>query len=260
MGTDALIQLSGRMAVVTGGGSGMGRQLCCLLASEGCHVAFADLSPAEMAETRALCEGSAAPGTRVTAHVCDVSSEEAVLAFRDELLAAHGGIDHVHFVFNNAGVGGGASFLDGAAEGRAQWERTFAVDWFGVCVCTAAASQPEPARRLCACGVEVVCASAPSCCPCGGRLSQVLLLARVRAAAAARPTRRGVRASKHVLCQRFLGQPWARLRSLRVLGGQVCGQGLTPMHVTAARHGSLPRFPACACALPRRAHDGVGRF
>ena len=69
-----------------GGGSGMGREICRLLASQGCHVALADLSPVEMAETVALCEAGAKE-VRVTAHVCDISSEPAVLAFQNSVLA-----------------------------------------------------------------------------------------------------------------------------------------------------------------------------
>ena len=124
--------LAGRIAVVTGGGSGMGRELCRQLSAHGCHVSFADLSPVEMAETLALCKADAPPGTRVTCHVCDVSKEEDILAFRDAVVAAHGDTEVVHYVFNNAGIGGGNSFLDESPEGRARWEQTFNVDWYGV--------------------------------------------------------------------------------------------------------------------------------
>lgn len=130
--------LSGRIAVVTGGGSGMGRELCRQLSAHGCHVSFADLSHVEMAETQTLCKADAPPGTRVTYHVCDVSKEEDVLAFRDAVIAAHGGTDVVHYVFNNAGIAGGSSFLDESSEARARWEQTFNVDWYGVYYCSRA--------------------------------------------------------------------------------------------------------------------------
>ena len=123
----------GKLAVVTGGGTGMGRELAIQLASEGCAVAICDVVPENMDETVALCAKSA-PGVKVTAHECDVSDEAQVLAFRDAVLRAHGS-DHVHLLFNNAGIGGGGSFVAGD---RDEWERTFGVCWSGVYYCTRA--------------------------------------------------------------------------------------------------------------------------
>ena len=87
-----------------------------------------------MAETQALCLAAAPAGTRVTTCVADVSDEQAVLAFRDAVRAEHT-TDHIHLLFNNAGRGGGGSFVTG---GRGDWERTFNVDWFGVYFCARA--------------------------------------------------------------------------------------------------------------------------
>lgn len=117
----------GRVAVVTGGGTGMGRELCLQLVKEGCAVATCDVLLANLEETRTLCE-AAAPDVKVSLHECDVSSEEAMNGFRDEVVAEHG--DQIHLLFNNAGIGGGGSFL--AEEDRADWERTFNVCWYGV--------------------------------------------------------------------------------------------------------------------------------
>jgi len=123
---------AGKLAVITGGGSGMGRELTRQLAAAGCSVAACDLDPDTMAETVALVQTeTTGPGVRVTGHACDVADEAQVLRFRDELLAEHGR-DHVHLVFANAGVGGGSSFVTGPRE---QWERTFAIDWYGVYYC-----------------------------------------------------------------------------------------------------------------------------
>jgi NAD(P)-dependent dehydrogenase (short-subunit alcohol dehydrogenase family) len=124
----------GRIAVVTGGGTGMGRELTRQLVAEGCHVAICDVSAENMAETKQLAEGEAGGGARITTHVCDVSDEPQVLAFRDAVVAAHG-TAHVNLLFNNAGIGGGGSFVNGD---RAEWERTFAVCWYGVYYCTRA--------------------------------------------------------------------------------------------------------------------------
>ena len=119
---------AGKIAIVTGGGSGMGRALVRQLAAEGCSVAACDLNDGPLAETVQLAQGAAPDGTLVSAHVCDVSSERAVLRFRDEALTAHQA-DHVDLVFANAAIGGGGSFVN---EPREQWERVFAVNWWGV--------------------------------------------------------------------------------------------------------------------------------
>jgi len=121
---------TGKRAVVTGGGSGMGRELVVQLASAGCSVATCDVSPAGLAETAAKAEAGAPAGTVITTHQCDVSDEAQVLAFRDEVVARHG--DKLNLVFNNAGISGGGSFL---TDTRQSWEQTFAVDWWGVYHC-----------------------------------------------------------------------------------------------------------------------------
>ncbi len=117
----------GKLAVVTGGGTGMGRELVLQLVAAGCAVATCDVILENLEETARLA-ATAAPRARVTTHRCDVSSEDDMLRFRDEVLAQHE-TDHVHLLFNNAGVGGGGSFLTGE---RAEWDRTFAICWGGV--------------------------------------------------------------------------------------------------------------------------------
>ncbi len=118
----------GRLAVVTGGGTGMGRELVVQLAAEGASVAACDVHVDNLAETEQRARAGAPDGTRVTSHRADVSSEDDLLRFRDEAVAAHD-VDHVDLVFNNAGIGGGGSFVAGD---RAEWERTFGVCWGGV--------------------------------------------------------------------------------------------------------------------------------
>jgi NAD(P)-dependent dehydrogenase (short-subunit alcohol dehydrogenase family) len=123
-----------KLAVVTGGGSGMGRELARQLAAQGCSVAACDLNAETVAETAAMARAGAPPGVLVTGHGCDVSDEAQVLRFRDELLEAHA-TDHVDLVFSNAGIGGGGSFIK---DSREEWERTFAIDWWGVYYCARA--------------------------------------------------------------------------------------------------------------------------
>jgi NAD(P)-dependent dehydrogenase (short-subunit alcohol dehydrogenase family) len=125
---------AGKIAVVTGGGSGMGRELVRQLAAEGCSVAACDVHRGAVAETEQLASEGAPAGTKVTSHSCDVADEAQVLRFRDEVLAAHAA-DHVDLVFSNAGIGGGGSFI---ADPREQWESVFAVDFWGVYYCARA--------------------------------------------------------------------------------------------------------------------------
>jgi NAD(P)-dependent dehydrogenase (short-subunit alcohol dehydrogenase family) len=118
-----------RIAVVTGGGTGMGRELVVQLAAAGAHVATCDLSEDDMAETADLARAAApASDIRVTTHVADVSDEAAMSVFRDEVLAAHD-TDHVNLLFNNAGLSGGGSLF---TDSREAWERCFDVCFHGV--------------------------------------------------------------------------------------------------------------------------------
>src|SRR6201995_3433912 len=125
---------AGKIAVVTGGGSGMGRELVRQLAAEGCSVATCDVHSGPVEQTAALARAGAPDGTTVTSHVCDVAEEPQVRRFRDEVLAAHAA-DHLDLVFSNAGIGGGGSFIN---DPREQWERVFAVDFWGVYYCARA--------------------------------------------------------------------------------------------------------------------------
>jgi NAD(P)-dependent dehydrogenase (short-subunit alcohol dehydrogenase family) len=120
---------SGRIAVVTGGGSGMGRELVRQLVAEGCAIAMCDVSARGLAETQRLCAASGLPqGLRVTSHVADVSNEADVSRFRDEVSAQHA-TDRIQLLFNNAGISGGGSMI---VNERAEWERTFNICWGGV--------------------------------------------------------------------------------------------------------------------------------
>src|ERR1700677_4460361 len=127
----AVDSFTGKLAVVTGGGSGIGRELVRQLAAQGCSVAACDVNADTIAATAAAVWAAARPGVQVTGHVCDVSDEAQVQRFRDELIEQHAS-DQVDLVFSNAGVFGGASFVK---DSREEWERTFAINWQGVYFC-----------------------------------------------------------------------------------------------------------------------------
>ncbi len=121
-------EFSGKIAVITGGGSGMGRELAVQLAAEGCHVAMCDLNEEAMAETQSLALAEAASSdVRVTTQQCDVGDEASILVFREQVVEAFG--DHINLLFNNAGISGGGSFINSS---RQDWERCFDICWGGV--------------------------------------------------------------------------------------------------------------------------------
>jgi len=125
-------EIAGRIAVVTGGGSGMGRELVQQLAAAGCNVATCDVDEESLAETQAYAGATSPAGTVVTTFVANVVDEAQLVAFRDFVASAHA-TDHINLLFNNAGIGGGGSFV---LDDRAEWDATFAVTWGGVYACT----------------------------------------------------------------------------------------------------------------------------
>ncbi len=126
---------AGRIAVITGGGTGMGRELARQLIAEGCNIALCDVSAAAMEETRRLCTAAGLrQGQRITTHVADVSDTVQVRGFRDAVVRDQD-TDRIHLLFNNAGIGGGGSLI---VNGQDEWERTFNVCWGGVYNCTRA--------------------------------------------------------------------------------------------------------------------------
>jgi NAD(P)-dependent dehydrogenase (short-subunit alcohol dehydrogenase family) len=99
-------ELRGKVAVITGAGSGIGRALARAFAEEGCHLALVDIQPGGLQETAAALRER---GLRVTTHVADVADRERMQALPAEIEAAHGAI---HLLFNNAGVTINKSFED----------------------------------------------------------------------------------------------------------------------------------------------------
>ena len=90
--------LDGRVAVVTGAGSGIGRATSLELADRGCAVALVDVDEGGLAETRSSIE---ARGGKATIHVADVSSRDRMAELPGEVVEHHGAC---HVLVNNAGV------------------------------------------------------------------------------------------------------------------------------------------------------------
>jgi short-subunit dehydrogenase len=87
----------GKVAVITGAGSGIGRALAQQLAAKGARVALSDVNASGLQETMA----SLPPGCEARAYVVDVSDCEAVFAHADDVKREFG---TAHFVINNAGT------------------------------------------------------------------------------------------------------------------------------------------------------------
>jgi short-subunit dehydrogenase len=113
----------GRVAAITGAGSGMGRTLALSLARRSCHLALSDVNEVGLAETVKL---AAAHGVRVTSKRVDVSKREQVYAWADEVVADHG---KCNLVINNAGVAHSAT-LEGTSYEDFEW--IMGINFWGV--------------------------------------------------------------------------------------------------------------------------------
>jgi NAD(P)-dependent dehydrogenase (short-subunit alcohol dehydrogenase family) len=119
-----------KTAMVTGGASGMGRELCRGLASRGARVLIADINGGEA--ERAASEITAT-GFNARAVALDVTDENAVFKAVGDAAAEFGSLD---YYFNNAGIGLSADARDLT---MGQWRKVFDVNLFGVLYGTMAA-------------------------------------------------------------------------------------------------------------------------
>ncbi|MGH9085794.1 MAG: SDR family NAD(P)-dependent oxidoreductase [Acidimicrobiales bacterium] len=113
----------GRVAAITGAGSGIGRALARELAGRGAHLALSDVDEVGLAETVALCEGA---GVKVTSQRVDVADRDAVFAWADHVVRDHG---KVNLVVNNAGVALGAT-VEGMSYEDLEW--LMGINFWGV--------------------------------------------------------------------------------------------------------------------------------
>jgi short-subunit dehydrogenase len=86
------------VAVITGAGGGIGRQLALNLARQGCHLALVDINAPALLATADL---ASATGVRVSQHVIDITDQDRMAALPQAIADIHGGID---FLINNAGI------------------------------------------------------------------------------------------------------------------------------------------------------------
>jgi NAD(P)-dependent dehydrogenase (short-subunit alcohol dehydrogenase family) len=105
----------GKVAAITGAGSGIGRALALQLAAEGCHLALSDVSEAGLAQTAALADKST--GIKIATSRVDVSSRGAVFDWAAQAVADHG---RVNLLVNNAGVALGAT-AEGTTPEELEW-------------------------------------------------------------------------------------------------------------------------------------------
>lgn len=112
-----------KVAVVTGGGSGIGRALALALAEQGCHLALADISSENLKESQQLAERL---GVNCSVHCVDVGNAEAMSAFAEEVVDSHG---QVNLLFNNAGITLQKTFANHSLE---DWQRILGVNVWGV--------------------------------------------------------------------------------------------------------------------------------
>ena len=113
----------GKVVVITGGASGLGREFANVAAREGMKLVLADVQGDAL--QRAV-EELTAQGASVIARLCDVRKGEQVQALADAAVAEFGA---VHLVFNNAGVGSGGLIWENT---EADWEWVMGVNVWGV--------------------------------------------------------------------------------------------------------------------------------
>jgi len=105
---------SGKVAAITGAGSGIGRGLALELAKAGAQLALADIQSSTLEETARM---ASERGARVTTRVLDVADRVGVYAWADAVVADHG---RCNLIFNNAGVAVGAT-LEGVSDEDFEW-------------------------------------------------------------------------------------------------------------------------------------------
>ncbi|MGC0363022.1 NAD(P)-dependent dehydrogenase (short-subunit alcohol dehydrogenase family) [Rhodococcus sp. 27YEA15] len=116
-------EFAGRVAVVTGAGSGIGRALALNLAAKGSKLAISDVDTVGLAETARQAE---ALGAEVKSDHLDVTQREAVMEYADAVVAHFGKVNQI---YNNAGIAYHGTFEKSEFK---SFERVMDVDFWGV--------------------------------------------------------------------------------------------------------------------------------
>lgn len=131
-------KLDGKVAVVTGGGSGIGRAAATLFAREGAALAVLDVNANAAAETA---KQIAEAGGTALAVAADIADRAAVDGAFTEVMSEYGRVD---VLYNNAGVNSKGSVIDATED---DWDRSFAVNAKGTFLCSQAAAASMVATR-----------------------------------------------------------------------------------------------------------------
>jgi NAD(P)-dependent dehydrogenase (short-subunit alcohol dehydrogenase family) len=136
-----MIDLSDRVAIVSGGGSGIGAGICSVLAGQGAAIAVADLS---LASAERVANELAATGARAAAFQVDVTRRGSVSGLVAAVLQRFGQID---ILVNNAGVVGAPGWETRDRPGDEDWDLTHAVNLRGVVNFSEAVAEHMKERR-----------------------------------------------------------------------------------------------------------------
>ncbi len=126
------MRLEGKIAIVTGGGSGIGRGICLRYGKEGANVLVADLNGDA---AKAVSDEIAAAGGTAESIAVDVRKQDQVQAMVDKAVQSFGGVD---ILVNNAGVGKIIPFFETT---EADWDFMFDVNCKGLLWCSQAVAR-----------------------------------------------------------------------------------------------------------------------
>ena len=125
MNTKELFDLTGKTAIVTGGGNGIGKASCRMLAAFGANIVVSDY---KLQAAKEVVQGIIKDGGIATAVDCDVTKDEALVQLVDKTIEVYG---EIHILVNNVGGGGTGKESPSQIE-VAQFARVFEMNVFSM--------------------------------------------------------------------------------------------------------------------------------